>query len=161
MTRTHVSTTNQSNLAKNWLQCASNRGIQSMSVTNSAFLLAYIATPINKPSQCIMYTDLVFSARAQQSAGNFWGRKVPNLHEFHSFTATCRSFLHEILGVHTHYAISLMSYLDVHKYRAAATKIPPTAASSGGVGGEVVEFWQRWAEEEVWHLMVVWRNLST
>ena len=33
--------------------------------------------------------------------------------------------------------ISLMSYSDVHKHRAAAAKIPPTAASSGGVGGEV------------------------
>ena len=33
--------------------------------------------------------------------------------------------------------ISLTSYSDMHKHRAAAAKIPPMAASSGGVGGEV------------------------
>ena len=33
--------------------------------------------------------------------------------------------------------ISLMSYSDVHKHRAAAAKIPPTATSGGGVGGGV------------------------
>lgn len=33
--------------------------------------------------------------------------------------------------------ISLMSYSDVHKHRAAAAKIPPMAAISGGVGGGV------------------------
>ena len=33
--------------------------------------------------------------------------------------------------------ISLMSYSDVHKHRAAAAKFPPTVASSGGVGREV------------------------
>ena len=39
---------NQSHLAKNGLQCVSNRGIiWSTSVTNSAFLLAFVTTPID------------------------------------------------------------------------------------------------------------------
>ncbi len=42
-----VSTTNQLNLAKNWLQYASNRGTRSTSITNSAFLLPIVATPIS------------------------------------------------------------------------------------------------------------------
>ena len=42
-----VSTMNQSNLAKNGLQCVSNRGIWSTSVTNTAFLLAFVTTPID------------------------------------------------------------------------------------------------------------------
>ena len=42
-----VSTMNQLNLAKNGLQCASNRGIRSTSVINGAFLLAFVTTPID------------------------------------------------------------------------------------------------------------------
>jgi hypothetical protein len=38
---------NRSNLTKNWLQYASNQGIQSTSVTNSAFLLHIVATPMS------------------------------------------------------------------------------------------------------------------
>ena len=38
---------NQSHLAKNGLQYVSNRGIWSTSATNSAFLLAFITTPID------------------------------------------------------------------------------------------------------------------
>ena len=38
---------NQSHLAKNGLQCASNRGMWSTSVTNGAFLLAFVTTPID------------------------------------------------------------------------------------------------------------------
>ena len=38
---------NQLHLAKNGFQCASNRGIWSTSVTNSAFLLAFVTTPID------------------------------------------------------------------------------------------------------------------
>jgi hypothetical protein len=33
-------------LGENWLQCTSNRGTRFMSVTNSAFLLPIVATPI-------------------------------------------------------------------------------------------------------------------
>ncbi len=45
-----VSTTNQSNSAKKLLQCASNRGIRSTSVTNSVLLLmlGIVATPIDR-----------------------------------------------------------------------------------------------------------------
>ena len=53
---------NQSHLTKNGLQCVSNRGIWSTSVTNSAFLLAFVTTPID--TQCIMHTGLVLSAHA-------------------------------------------------------------------------------------------------
>ena len=35
-----------------------------MSVTNSAFLLAFVTTPINSAHQCIMHTGLVLSAHA-------------------------------------------------------------------------------------------------
>ena len=55
---------NQSNLTKNGLQCVSNRGIWSTSVINSAFLLAFVTTPIAVPTQCIMHTGLVLSAHA-------------------------------------------------------------------------------------------------
>ena len=55
---------NQSNLAKNGLQCASNRGIWSTSVTNGAFLLAFVTTPIDSAHQCIMHAGLVLSAHA-------------------------------------------------------------------------------------------------
>ena len=33
--------------------CFSNRGIWSTSATNSAFLLAFVTTPIDSPTQCI------------------------------------------------------------------------------------------------------------
>ena len=55
---------NQSHLVKNGLQCASNRGIWSTSVTNGAFLLAFVTTPIDSATQCIMYAGLVRSAHA-------------------------------------------------------------------------------------------------
>ena len=42
-----ISTTNQSTPAKNSLQCSSNQWTRSMGVTNSAFLLANVATPID------------------------------------------------------------------------------------------------------------------
>ena len=42
-----VNTINESNSAKNELQCVLNRGTWSTSVTNSAFLLAFVTTPIN------------------------------------------------------------------------------------------------------------------
>ena len=58
-----VSTTNQSHLAKkNWLQCVSNRGIWSTSITNSAFLLAFVTTPIDSAHS--MHASLVLSAHA-------------------------------------------------------------------------------------------------
>ena len=38
---------NQLNLAKNGLQCVSNRGIWSTSITNGAFVLAFVTTPID------------------------------------------------------------------------------------------------------------------
>ena len=53
-----VSTTNQSNF---WLQCALNRGTQSTSVTNSTFLLAIVAMPMDSAyTQCIMHTGVCF-----------------------------------------------------------------------------------------------------
>ena len=42
-----VSTTNMSNLAKNWLQYAQNRVVRSARVTNRVFQLAIVATPID------------------------------------------------------------------------------------------------------------------
>ena len=56
---------NQSNLVKNGLQCASNRGIRSTSVINGDFLLAFVTTPIDSAQQCIMHASLVLSAHAQ------------------------------------------------------------------------------------------------
>jgi hypothetical protein len=67
-----VITTNQSNLAKNWLQYVSNRGIGSKRVTNTAFLLPIVATPIETTaharssgslnhSQCTWHTGYMCS----------------------------------------------------------------------------------------------------
>ena len=58
-----VSTMNQSNWTKNGFQCVSHRGIWSTSVTNSAFLLAFLSTV---PTQCIMHAGLVLSAHAHK-----------------------------------------------------------------------------------------------
>ena len=58
---------NQSHLAKNGLQCVSNRGIWSTNATNSAFLLAFVTTPIDSAhsiDQCIVHAGLVLSAHA-------------------------------------------------------------------------------------------------
>ena len=54
----------QSNLAKNGLQYASNRGIWSTSVTIGAFLLAFVTTPIDSAHQCVMHEGLVLSTHA-------------------------------------------------------------------------------------------------
>ena len=49
---------------QNGLQCASNRGIWPTSVTNGALLLAFVTTPIDSATQCIMSAGLVHSAHA-------------------------------------------------------------------------------------------------
>ena len=54
---------NQLNLAKNGLQCVSNRGIWSTSAINGAFLLAFVTTPINS-AHSMHYAGLVLSAHA-------------------------------------------------------------------------------------------------
>ena len=60
-----VSTTNQSNSMKNWLQCVSNRGIQSTSVTNSAVLLTTVATPIDSAHHYMMHAHCAFCSCTQ------------------------------------------------------------------------------------------------
>ena len=61
-----VSTTNQSNLAKNWLQYASNRHTQSTSIINT-FLLATVAMPIDSVYSIhiiLLMLHIVLSAHA-------------------------------------------------------------------------------------------------
>ena len=65
----HLSTRRQSNSMKNWLQYASNRGAQSMNVTNNSFycpLQPHLLT-VPELTWCIMYTHCAFCSCAQLS----------------------------------------------------------------------------------------------
>ena len=85
-----VSTTNQSNPAKNWLQHASNRWTRSTGVTNSAFLLANVAMPIDSAysihNACPLCFMLMHTTKYINSPVKIV--KIDNAHEIYSLSAS-------------------------------------------------------------------------
>ena len=73
--------------SENWLQCASNWRTQCMSITNSAFLLATVAMPID--SAYSMHTHCAFCSCTQLS-GHMTGKNCQNIlnnaRDIHSYS---------------------------------------------------------------------------
>ena len=93
------------NQLKNGRQYASNRGIWSTSVTNSAFLLAFVTKPIDSAHPCIMHTSLVLSAHAHNIEYYVLVKVVNNASGTRLAAATKADLLYRLRNVHAGYVL--------------------------------------------------------